>query len=188
LDKIEKLRSSGNIRIEVRSLDVSDMDQLRQLAKEFDFVSPQDSKQGGLLPQLRGIMHAAGLLDDGLYENQSWDKYEAVFKPKVDGSWNLHQLSLELPFPLEHFVLFSSMTATIGAVAQSNYASSNQYLDSLIAYRNSRGLCGTAINWGQWGGVGLAANLHVALNKPLSIHQGTAALGHALTSHKTQVY
>ncbi|XP_021946548.1 phenolphthiocerol synthesis polyketide synthase type I Pks15/1-like [Folsomia candida] len=177
LDKIEKLRRAG-VRIETRSVDVGIMEELQQLMTEFD---------SGALPPLRGIMHAAGVLDDATYENQTWDKFENVFNCKVQGAWNLHQLSLNLTFPLEHFVLFSSMTATIGAVAQSNYAAANQYLDSLVHYRSSLGLPGTAVNWGQWGQVGLAANLHVALNKPLTIHQGTAALEHALTSHKTQL-
>ncbi|XP_021946582.1 phenolphthiocerol synthesis polyketide synthase type I Pks15/1-like [Folsomia candida] len=177
MEKVQNLRQLG-ITVEIRQCDVGDMDQLTSLVADC---------HNGKLPPLRGVMHAAGVLDDATYENQTWDKFEAVFQCKVQGAWNLHQLSLELPYPLEHFVLFSSMTVTLGSPGQSNYSAANYYLDQLVHYRSSLGLLGTTINWGQWGQVGLAANLHVAMNKPITIHQGLAALEHAIKSHKSQI-
>ncbi|XP_035715748.1 phenolphthiocerol synthesis polyketide synthase type I Pks15/1 [Folsomia candida] len=178
LDKLEKLRKLG-IRLEVRQCDVGDMGQLVALkVKEFD---------SGALPPLRGIMHAAGVLDDATYENQTWDKFENVFHCKIQGAWNLHKLSTQMSFPLEHFVLFSSVTATVGAHGQSNYVAANQYLDALVHYRSSLGLPGTSVNWGQWGQVGICANIVVPFNKPITIHQGITALEYAVKSHKTQI-
>ncbi|XP_035705542.1 phenolphthiocerol synthesis polyketide synthase type I Pks15/1 isoform X2 [Folsomia candida] len=179
LEKIESLRMSG-VRVEVRLLDVGDEDKMREL-----FTTEFDAKDK--LPPLRGIFHAAGVLDDATYENQTWSRFETVFQSKVKGAWNLHKLSLELPFCLEHFVLFSSITATIGAYGQSNYVAANQYLDALVHYRYSIGLPGVAINWGQWGQVGMASNVVIAMNKPMTTHQGIAALEYAIKSHKTQL-
>jgi hypothetical protein len=70
------------------------------------------------LPPLRGIFHAAGNLSDATLPNQTWDKFGECFGPKVDGTWNLHSLSLELKFPLDHFVLYSSIVALFGIPGQ----------------------------------------------------------------------
>lgn len=136
---------------------------------------------------LRGIMHAAGLLDDGVWETQSWEKYQNVFQAKVYGAWNLHQLSLKLHYPLEHFVLFSSIGPILGTPGQSNYVAGNQYLDSLSHYRYSQGQPATCINWGPWGQVGLAAKMSRPHFKLITINQGLAALEHALRSRKIQI-
>ncbi|XP_035707663.1 mycocerosic acid synthase-like polyketide synthase [Folsomia candida] len=157
-----------------------------------DIGNPDDAERlfvhaAATMFPIRGIMHAAGVLDDGAWDKQSWEKYQNVFQAKVDGAWNLHQQSLKLHYPLEHFVLFSSMTATLGAISQSNYVAANQYLDCLSHYRYSQGQPAICINWGQWGEVGLAKNLTLPSFKPFTINQGLAALEHALGSRKIQV-
>jgi NADPH:quinone reductase-like Zn-dependent oxidoreductase/thioester reductase-like protein/ubiquinone/menaquinone biosynthesis C-methylase UbiE len=126
------------------------------------------------LPQLRGIMHAAGVLSDASYENQTWEKYETAFHPKVRGGWNLHLLTKD--YPLEHFVMFSSAAASLGSLGQSNHCAANTFLDHLAFHRHSIGLPAMTINWGQWGQVGVAANLDVIGIKPFSTIQATSAL------------
>src|SRR5690606_21858770 len=61
------------------------------------------------MPPLRGVIHSAGVLDDGALLQQSWSRFRTVMAPKVVGSWHLHQLTRHLP--LDFFVLFSSGAA-----------------------------------------------------------------------------
>jgi NAD(P)-dependent dehydrogenase (short-subunit alcohol dehydrogenase family) len=152
---------SRDIDVTVRLCDVGNFEECKQLLDDINLI-PVDKdgvSQSPRYPPLRGIMHAAGVLADGTLETQTWEKYEAVFNAKIKGSWNLHQLTLDLRYPLEHFVMYSSLAAVFGSIGQSNHAGGNYYLDSLVHYRNSIGLPGTTINWGQWGQVGVAANL-----------------------------
>jgi len=99
------------------------------------------------VPPLRGIMHAAGILSDALVNNQTLDSFETVYHPKVYGAWYLHILTLA--YPMEFFIMFSSMSGLIGMLGQCNYAAANKFLDSLTHYRVSIGLPGTTINWGE---------------------------------------
>jgi 8-amino-7-oxononanoate synthase len=112
---------------------------------------------GRSLPPLRGIIHAAGLLDDGVLQGQTWERFDRVMAPKVAGAWNLHRHSLGLP--LDFFVCFSSVAALLGSPGQGNYAAANAFMDGLAHYRKSLGLPGLSLNWGPWGGVGMAAEL-----------------------------
>jgi myxalamid-type polyketide synthase MxaB len=105
---------------------------------------------------LRGIFHAAGILDDGLLPQQTWQRFQSVMQPKMQGAWNLHQFSQSLS--LDYFVCFSSITAVLGSAGQSSYAAANAFLDALIHYRRQLGLPGLSINWGAWAEVGMAAN------------------------------
>jgi acyl transferase domain-containing protein len=107
------------------------------------------------LPPVRGIVHAAGVLDDGILVQQTPDRFRRVMAPKVDGAWNLHRASVGLP--LDFFLLFSSAASIFGSAGQSNYAAANQFLDALAHFRRARGLPATSINWGPWSDVGLAA-------------------------------
>ncbi|MEG4584581.1 SDR family NAD(P)-dependent oxidoreductase [Microcoleus sp. MOSTC5] len=106
---------------------------------------------------LRGIVHAAGVLDDGVLLQQNWERFTQVMSPKVEGAWNLHTLTQNLP--LDFFVCFSSVTALLGTRGQGNYAAANAFMDALIHYRRGLGLPGLSINWGAWADAGMAANL-----------------------------
>ena len=106
---------------------------------------------------LRGVVHAAGVLDDGLLQGQDWDRFSKVMAPKVAGAWNLHDGTRELE--LDFFVCFSSITALLGAGGQGNYAAANAFMDGLAQHRRSSGLPGLSINWGPWGEVGMIAAL-----------------------------
>lgn len=142
---------------------------------------------------LRGIVHAAGVLDDGLLQQQTWQRFEAVMAAKVQGAWNLHQLSQDLP--LDFFVCFSSITAVIGSIGQSSYAAANAFLDALVQYRRQSGLSGLSINWGAWAEVGMAAqsgqaNQQRIVKSGMQLIQpgeGIKALELLLQQHATQV-
>ena len=144
------------------------------------------------MPPLRGIVHAAGVLDDGLLLGQDWTRCRQVLSPKVEGAWNLHALTRALP--LDFFVLFSSTAALLGSPGQASYAAANSFLDALAHHRRSLGLPAMAINWGPWD-LGMAAsasaasrqrwtNMGVALLAP---EQGLRALASLLGGPAAQV-
>src|SRR5690606_12253639 len=99
-------------------------------------------------PPLTDIYHAAGVLDDGLLFDMSAARWHRPLEPKIQGTWNLHQATLDQP--VRRFVLFSSIAALLGSPGQGNYAAANAFLDSFAAYRHSLGLPATSINWGPW--------------------------------------
>ncbi len=111
------------------------------------------------LPPLSGIIHAAGVLDDGSIRNQTWARWEAVFAPKAFGAWHLHTQTRHLP--LKQFVCFSSAVSVIGSAGQANYAAANAFVDALAYARRQAGLPALTINWGAWKGAGMAAQLSV---------------------------
>jgi len=112
----------------------------------------------GALPPgypLRGVVHAAGVLDDGLLTNQSAERFYEVLAPKVAGAWNLHSLTRDLA--LDFFVLYSSAAALLGSPGQGSYAAANAFLDALAHHRRAAGLPALSISWGAFREVGLAA-------------------------------
>ena len=144
------------------------------------------------LPPLRGVIHAAGLLDDGLLQKQSWERFDGVFAPKVRGAFFLHQKTAALP--LDFFVLFSSMFAIWGAPAQGSYAAASSALGALAHYRRSAGLPALCVDWGAWSGKGMVGRMReqdlrrVAERgiRMLSPEQGLSALGQLLRERETQ--
>jgi acyl carrier protein len=105
----------------------------------------------------RGIIHAAGVLDDGPIRQVTAGRLSRVLWPKVRAAWQLHSLSVGQP--LDFFVLFSSSASVFGSKGQASYASANAYLDGLAQARLAQGLPALSINWGPWGEVGMAARL-----------------------------
>jgi myxalamid-type polyketide synthase MxaB len=105
---------------------------------------------------LRGVVHAAGVLDDGILQNQTWERFQAVLSPKVQGAWNLHELTRS--HALDFFVCFSSAASLLGSAGQTNYAAANAVLDSLMHHRRQLGLPGLSVNWGAWA-VGMSTQL-----------------------------
>ncbi|OAD20556.1 beta-ketoacyl synthase, partial [Candidatus Thiomargarita nelsonii] len=109
------------------------------------------------MPPLRGIIHTAGVLDDGVIPQQTWERFSQVMAPKVAGSWNLHLLTQSMQ--LDFLVCFSSMVSLLGSPAQSNYVAANTFMDALAHHRCALGLPGLSINWGPWAETGMAAKL-----------------------------
>ncbi|HJV25545.1 MAG TPA: SDR family NAD(P)-dependent oxidoreductase [Aromatoleum sp.] len=98
------------------------------------------------LPPLRGVLHAAMVIDDALLANLDGERMRTVLAPKVLGAWNLHELTRDTP--LDHFILYSSVTTFIGNPGQGNYVAANTYLEGLTALRRAMGLPATCIGWG----------------------------------------
>ena len=140
------------------------------------------------MPPLRGIIHAAGVLDDGILLQQSQSRLGTVMAPKVQGTWNLHLLTRDLP--LDFFVMFSSTAAILGSPGQSNYAAANAFLDGFAAYRQAQGLPATSINWGAWAEVGMAAQHNTEKLrgvKTFTSTEGLRALGQILQQNASQL-
>ena len=115
------------------------------------------SKIQQTLPSLAGLIHSAGVLDDGIIMQQSVERFHKVMAPKIKGAWNLHQLTLNIE--MDFFICFSSIASVVGWAGQSNYAAANAFMDALAHYRRALGKPSLSINWGPWGGAGMAANL-----------------------------
>jgi acyl transferase domain-containing protein/acyl carrier protein len=143
--------------------------------------------------RLRGVVHAAGLVEDGTLARQQWDGFARVMAPKVLGGWHLHRLTRNLD--LDFFVGFSSMTAVLGNAGQGNYAAANAFLDALMHYRRGLGLPGLALDWGIWRDVGMAAADPARRLAPLEARgidgigpeEGMAAMEALLASRLVQV-
>ncbi|MGW2698040.1 amino acid adenylation domain-containing protein [Streptomyces sp. NPDC001296] len=169
---IDELRAAGT-RVETAAVDVGDeaalTDCLRRIADD-----PE-------LPPLRGVLHLAGALDDGVIGEQTAQRFARVHGPKANGAWLLHRLTRDLPLDL--FVLFSSVSSALGAPGQANYAAANAYTDGLASYRRGLGLPALAVQWGSWAGAGMSARL--GLDEKLErmgegvipLRQGVEALG-----------
>ncbi|MET7774019.1 type I polyketide synthase [Nocardia sp. NPDC005366] len=133
---VDRLRAAG-ARVRVVACDVADRNAVRELVSEVDASG-----------HLVGVVHAAGVLDDGVLTALTADRLRTVLTPKVDGGWNLHEATAELNLAL--FVVFSSIAGVLGTPGQANYAAGNRFLDGLISYRRAHGLSGTSLAWGLW--------------------------------------
>ncbi|HEX4224179.1 MAG TPA: type I polyketide synthase, partial [Pseudonocardiaceae bacterium] len=134
-----------------------------------------------------GVVHTAGVLDDGVIGSLSEEQLDRVLAPKVDAAWHLHELTQGLD--LSMFVVFSSLAGILGGAGQGNYAAGNAFLDALIQQRRDKGLPGLSMAWGAWTTeVGLVGSLsendlrRIARSAipPLSVEQGMILFDRAL--------
>jgi NADP-dependent 3-hydroxy acid dehydrogenase YdfG/acyl carrier protein len=129
------------------SCDVTDRAAVVRMVGDVDAANP-----------LTAVVHAAGVLDDGVLASLTPGQVERVMAPKVDGARNLHEVTRDLN--LAAFVMFSSVAGTMGAPGQANYAAANAFLDALAAHRRAQGLPACSIAWGLWDlGEGMAGDL-----------------------------
>ena len=137
----------SEIKIEIVSGDVAEEKDVRRCVA--DLAHP-----------LKGVFHLAGVLDDCLLADLSPDSVSKVFAPKARGALNLHHATADCP--LDHFVLFSSITSVLGNPGQINYGAANGFLDALASYRRRRGLPALSYNMAAVAQTGMAArNLRV---------------------------
>jgi polyketide synthase 12/myxalamid-type polyketide synthase MxaB len=143
-------------------------------------------------PVVRGVVHAAGVVEDAGLGEEDWERMRRVMGAKVEGSWNLHELlgGEELDF----FVMFSSVASVVGTYGQVGYAAANAFMDGLAERRRSEGRAGLSIAWGPWGGVGMAARMGEEWTRrarergigTLEIEEGLEALGGLLGGERGQ--
>ncbi|HXA15307.1 MAG TPA: type I polyketide synthase, partial [Opitutaceae bacterium] len=151
------------------------------------------AETGRTMPPLRGVIHAAGVLEDGMMEQQPWNRFVAAMPAKMQGAWNLHELTQSAS--LDFFILFSSVASAFGSPGQGNYAAANAFLDALAHHRRALGLPALSVNWGPWAEAGFAAKAGargrdrwttqgVGSFRP---EQGLGLLGHLLGDDAAQV-
>ncbi len=137
-DLVDELRRAG-ADVRVVACDVADADDIRSL---LDTIAADG--------RLTAVVHAAGVLDDGVVESMTDDQIDRVLAPKVDGAWHLHEQTHEL----SAFLVFSSVSGLLGTAGQGNYAAANGVLDALAEQRRAAGLPATALAWGPWNQAG----------------------------------
>ncbi|WP_189061093.1 type I polyketide synthase [Longimycelium tulufanense] len=157
--------------------DVSDRDAVAALLESVSAEHP-----------LTAIVHAAGVLDDGVVPALSPERIDRTFRPKVDAALHLHELTRKSD--LASFVVFSSAAATLGGAGQGNYAAANAFLDALVRRRRTDGLPAQSLAWGLWAETsGMTASLgradvaRMARSglQPMSTEDGLTLLDSALT-------
>jgi NADP-dependent 3-hydroxy acid dehydrogenase YdfG/acyl carrier protein len=184
MEIVDKMTDNG-INLKIMQGDVSnhaDMEEVMNLIRES-------------MPQLRGVIHAAGVLDDGSILNLTRERMEYVFKPKVEGTWNLYKSILDCK--LDFFVFYSSAVSVLGSPGQGNYAAACAYQDSMAYFMRNKGIPAISINWGPWAEVGLAAETIEKLKrenastshmiKVIHVDHGLKILEQLLFEGKTQV-
>ncbi len=140
---------------------------------------------------LRGVMHCAGVLSDGVLAQLDRGRFETVMAPKVAGSWHLHDLTRGLP--LDFFLLFSSAVSILGSAGQGNHAAACAYQDALAWDRVASGLPAASINWGPWSDIGSVVRQNVGDRlktkglKPFGPEEGLAAIEVVLREPVPQV-
>ncbi|BAZ49185.1 beta-ketoacyl synthase [Nostoc sp. NIES-4103] len=179
-NQIKELEQAG-AQIIVAQADVSEAEQITKVLREIEQS----------LPPLRGIIHSVGVLDDGILQQQNWQRFTKVLAPKIQGAWYLHSLTQSQS--LDFFVLFSSTASLLGSTSQSNHAAANAFLDALAHYRQAQKLTGLSINWGAWSQIGAFAERQIDQQakmrgiETISPEQGLIALEQLLCQSSAQV-
>jgi thioester reductase-like protein len=173
-ETLSQLEHSG-AKVVVAQADVSNQEDMVRVLEEIQ----------ASMPPLRGIVHAAGVPGYQAIKEMDFNSLESVLRPKVIGTWILHQLTQDIK--LDFFVSFSSISSVWGSRGQAHYAAANHFLDVLAHYRQGLGLPALSVNWGPWAGGGMALEEFQTLLtrmgvKGLQPQQAIAALEYLLGS------
>lgn len=141
---ISEMQSHGTI-VDLQSCDVTILDELQTLVAKYNSSSNP----------IRGVIHAAAVLDNASWEDMTDSAWYAGLGPKVKGSRNLHDLTADIP--LDFFIMLSSVTGIVGNYGQSNYTAANTFQDALARHRVGKGLPAVSIDLGSVPTLGLAA-------------------------------
>jgi amino acid adenylation domain-containing protein len=178
---VESLQQRG-VEVMICRADIADREQAAQVIGDVQRT----------MGPLRGIMHAAMVLDDAPIERLTEGRMWKAMAPKMMGAWNLHALTADAP--LDFFVLFSSFASLTGNWGQANYVAGNAFLDALAYYRGSRGLPALVVNWGRVGEVGYVANSLETAQKldrlgvtAIPVSEALDALDELMSSNAAQV-
>ena len=163
---IERLEKDG-VSVHAAACDVTDRAQLAALLAE----------TGRTLPPLKGVVHAAAVIDDGLVRKLDAEQIRRVLAPKILGARHLDELTRE--HALDLFVLFSSATTVFGNPGQASYVAANACLEALAGVRRALGLCATCVGWGPIDDVGFLAR-NEKIKEALQSRMGGAALTSAI--------
>jgi phthiocerol/phenolphthiocerol synthesis type-I polyketide synthase D len=134
---------------------------------------------------LRGVLHAAGVVEDATLANLDAELIDRVWRGKAEGAWALHQATV--PHELDFFVVYSSVASLLGSPGQGAYAAANAFLDALVNWRLSQGLPATGIHWGAWSEVGRGQHLAQQGQVTISPSDGIGALERILTAGHRQI-
>lgn len=162
-EEVERWRTTLGVTVDVVSCDVTD-------AAAVDAMIDAIVRRGS---PLKGVLHSAMSIDDGLVRNLDDARMAAVLAPKVAGAWNLHRATRALPLDL--FVVYSSATTYLGNPGQSNYVAANTFLEALVEHRRAAGLPGTFMAWGPLEDVGFLAR-HADTREALQSRIGGASI------------
>ena len=159
---LQEFRAQG-VTVLAEACDVTDLSAVRALIEQVTAI----------MPPLGGIVHAAAVFDDRLLANMDKESLAKVVGPKLRGAWNLHEATCDIP--LTHFILYSSISVTLGNPGQANYVAANAGLEGLTRLRLAMGLPALCLAWGPVGDVGYLTR-HENVKKSLTQHIGKAPL------------
>jgi polyketide synthase 5 len=164
---IDRIRRLGT-EVDVVRGDIADLTTARQLVAAAAATG---------LP-LRGVLHAAGVVEDATLPNITDELLDRDWAPKAYGAWNLHCATAEES--LDWFCAFSSASALVGSPGQGAYAAANSWLDAFALWRRAHGLPGNSIAWGAWSGIGRGQAMAEASAMAIAPEQGAHAFGELL--------